>query len=68
VNYPYLGMGIAFVDMSAENQEQLTGLLSTISRPTVVMGPRVAASLPPGGRIGCRTADRRSLRRSAGTH
>jgi hypothetical protein len=30
VNYPYLGMGIAFVDMSAENQGQLAGLLSTI--------------------------------------
>jgi len=42
-------MGIAFVDMSAKNQAQLKGLLSTISRPTVVMSPRVAASLPPGG-------------------
>ena len=49
VNYPYLGMGIAFVDMSEENRAQLKGLLSSISRPTVVMGPRVASSLPPGG-------------------
>ena len=49
VNYPYLGMGIAFVDMSEENRAQLKGLLSSISRPTVFMGPRVASSLPPGG-------------------
>lgn len=49
VNYPYLGMGIAFVEMSEENRVQLKGLLSTISRPTVVMGPRVASSLPNGG-------------------
>lgn len=45
VNYPYLGMGIAFREMSEENLEQLKKLLSTISRPTVVMGPRVASSL-----------------------
>ncbi len=49
VNYPYLGMGIAFAGMSEENRAQLKGLLSTISRPTVVMGPRVASSLPAGG-------------------
>ena len=49
VTYPYLGMGIAFVDMSEENQAQLKSLLSSISRPTVVMGPRVALALPPGG-------------------
>jgi hypothetical protein len=48
VNYPYLGMGIAFAGMSEENQAQLKGLLRTISRPTVVMGPRVASSLPSG--------------------
>jgi hypothetical protein len=49
VNYPYLGMGIAFVDMSEENRTQLKGLLGSISRSTVVMGPRVASSLPSGG-------------------
>jgi len=48
VNYPYLGMGISFVDMSEENRAQLKGLLSTISRPTVVMGPRVASTLSSG--------------------
>ena len=51
VNYPYLGMGIAFVDMSEENRAQMKGLLSTFPRPTVVMGPRVASSLPPGGAL-----------------
>lgn len=49
VNYPYLGMGIAFVEMSEENRAQLKKLLGTISRPTVVMGPRVASALPAGG-------------------
>jgi hypothetical protein len=51
VNYPYLGMGIAFVEMSEENRSQLKGLLSTISRPTVVMGPRVASTPPSGGAL-----------------
>lgn len=49
VNYPYLGMGIAFVEMSEDNRAQLKGLLGTISRPTVVMGPQVASSLAGGG-------------------
>jgi hypothetical protein len=52
VNYPYLGMGIAFVEMSEQNLEQLRGLLSTISRTTIVMGPRMASSLLPGGARG----------------
>lgn len=46
VNYPYLGMGIAFVDMSEENQTHLRQLLATISRPCVIMGPGIASSLP----------------------
>ncbi len=46
VNYPYLGMGIAFKDMSEENQARLRQLLATISRPTVIMGPGIASSLP----------------------
>lgn len=52
VNYPYLGMGIAFQEMSEENRAQLKTLLRTISRPTVVMGSRVALSLATGGRWG----------------
>ena len=46
VNYPYLGMGIAFVDMSEENKARLRQLLATISRPCVIMGPGIASSLP----------------------
>ncbi len=46
VNYPYLGMGIAFVDMSEENQARLKQLLATISRPSMIMGPGIASSLP----------------------
>ena len=46
VNYPYLGMGIAFVDMSEENKNRLRQLLATISHPCVIMGPGIASSLP----------------------
>ena len=53
VNYPYLGMGIAFADMSAENLAQLRGLLSTISRPTVVMGLERPHRVPPGEHSKC---------------
>ena len=49
VSYPYLGMGIAFVEMSDENQSRLRELLATITRPTVIMGPGIASSLPAGG-------------------
>jgi hypothetical protein len=49
VNYPYLGMGIAFVDMSEENRSHLRELLARISRPTVIMGPGIASSLPAAG-------------------
>ena len=50
VNYPYLGMGIAFQEMSEANRAQLKQLLSTISRPTVVMGSRVTSSPAVGER------------------
>jgi len=33
LNYRYLGMGIAFVDMSEENRAHLRQLLATISDP-----------------------------------
>lgn len=45
VSYPYLGMGIAFREMSEENRAQLKKLLGAISHPTVVMGRRIASSL-----------------------
>jgi hypothetical protein len=46
VNYPYLGMGIAFADMSEENLTRLKQLLATVSHHCVIMGPGIAASLP----------------------
>lgn len=49
VNYPYLGMGIAFVDMSEENQAQLRQMLATITHACVIMGPGIASSLPATG-------------------
>ena len=51
VSYPYLGMGIAFVDMSPENLEQLKRMLATISRPSLIMGPGIASSLPASGSL-----------------
>ncbi len=48
VNYPYLGMGIAFGEMSEEHRGHLRELLSKISRPAVIMGPGIASSLPSG--------------------
>lgn len=49
VNYPYLGMGIAFVDMSQENQAHLRRMLATITHPCVIMGPGIASTLPATG-------------------
>ena len=49
VSYPYLGMGLAFVDISAENQARLRELLATITRPTMIMGPGMASSLRARG-------------------
>jgi len=37
VNYPYLGMGIAFVGMTEENVARLRQILASVSRGCVVM-------------------------------
>lgn len=56
VNYPYLGMGIAFIDILEEDRAQLRELLRSISRPSVILGSgstpvaptlRRSESLPP---------------------
>jgi hypothetical protein len=48
VCYPYLGMGIAFVETSVENQARLKELLASITRARMLMGPsRAAAPLLP---------------------
>jgi len=49
VSYPYLGMGVAFVEMSEENVGRFHRLLATISRPTAIMGPGLASSLSASG-------------------
>ena len=46
VNYPYLGMGISFEDMSEENKGHLKRLLGTLAHRCVIMGPGLASSLP----------------------
>lgn len=45
VTYPYLGMGIAFIETSNETQTGLRNLLATIIQPRVIMGPGIASSL-----------------------
>jgi hypothetical protein len=45
VSYPYLGMGIAFTEMSDENRLRLRALLSTVSKPFLTMGPGIASSM-----------------------
>jgi hypothetical protein len=49
VSYPYLGMGLAFTEMSSENAARLRELLASISRPSIIMGPGIASSLPARG-------------------
>lgn len=46
VTYPYLGMGIAFTEMSEEATTTLRRLVATLSHPCMVMGPGITASLP----------------------
>ena len=43
VNYPYLGMGIAFTDLSEESRTRLRQLLATIAPSSTIMGPVVTA-------------------------
>jgi hypothetical protein len=45
VSYPHLGMGIAFLGMSAENQVRLRQVLGALSRPSLIIGPGIASSL-----------------------
>jgi len=49
VSYPYLGMGIAFVEMSDADRSRLKELLATISRPALHVGPGFLSTLPDSG-------------------
>jgi hypothetical protein len=51
VNYPYLGMGISFAEMSEDNKAHLQRLLGTLSHRCVIMGPGIASSLPGTGTV-----------------
>ncbi|MGO9086184.1 MAG: PilZ domain-containing protein [Candidatus Sulfotelmatobacter sp.] len=46
VTYPYLGMGIAFTDMSDEARTHLRELLGSITQSSVIVGPGIASTLP----------------------
>jgi hypothetical protein len=46
VSYPYMGMGIAFVETSEENVAHLKQLLGVISGPSAIMGPGLVSPLP----------------------
>ena len=44
VNYPYLGMGIAFTEMSADDRARLRSLLETVARQSMLVWPGVEAA------------------------
>ncbi len=45
VSYPYLGMGIAFVEVTEQNQARLREMLASIAPAAVIMGPGLASSV-----------------------
>jgi PilZ domain len=45
VSYSALGMGLAFTEMSEEDRTRLKSLLQTISRPSVIMGPKATPAV-----------------------
>jgi len=49
ISYPYLGMGIAFEEISDEDLVRLKQLLATLSRPGIIMGPGANAPYPTTG-------------------
>lgn len=44
VSYPYLGMGIAFTDVSSQDQAKLKELLGSLSHPSMIVGPGTAST------------------------
>jgi PilZ domain-containing protein len=52
VAYPNLGMGISFTSMSEEDRERLRELVRSISRPSVIVGSRVAMRAPSTAQSG----------------
>ena len=58
VTYPYLGMGSPSSKCPKKALADCTRSLAKISRPTTIMGPGVASSLPAGGPLRGDAADR----------
>jgi len=50
VSYPYLGMGIAFIEMTPENQSRLKDLLLSLSSGSPVVGSGNTSNSAPGAR------------------
>jgi hypothetical protein len=51
VSYPYVGMGIAFVEMLDESRLRLKQLLGTVTHAHVIVGPGVVLSAPVCGPV-----------------
>jgi PilZ domain len=49
VNYPYLGMGIAFLELTDDNRARLKDLLASMSRPMMIMGPGISSTIAASG-------------------
>lgn len=49
ISCPYVGMGIAFEDISEDNNPRLKPLLASLSRPAVIMGPGANSPHPTTG-------------------
>jgi hypothetical protein len=49
ISYPYLGMGIAFAEISEDNNPHLKPLLASLSRPAVIIGPGAKSPHPTTG-------------------
>jgi len=49
VDYPFLGMGIAFVNVSEENRHLLKQLVAASNRPRLIVAPSMPLSLPGFG-------------------
>ena len=52
VTYPYLGMGIAFLDMSEEATMRLKQLLAAVAPAAAIVGPMVTVARPSCGPLG----------------
>jgi len=48
VNYPYLGMGVSFTEMTDENRERLKELVMAARIPSTIMGPGILPPRLPG--------------------